>query len=376
MTVFDQQKTTYSDTTPHRRVITDIISLIDPSDAPLIDALGGLDGASGKFRFTNGKGKLVEWLEDSLIPLTDVLACGATITSTATSFTVTDGSLYEKGHIVMVDTEYMWVASVSTDTITMSRGVGGSTAATHASDAAVTFVGMARLEGAESDTIGLVDVSTNSNYTQIFHQEVKVSRTQQQLSQYGISDEMAYQGDKVVPSLMRLIERHLYYNKAAAAGNALTAPRMMGGIQAFITGNKVSGSTLAQSQFESAVRLAYEDGGTGPWLAPVAPANMTKIKNFYDATTILRVDRSETTVGMNITQIETPFGMVNLILDRWCPTTIIPLIDVKHAGMVTYYPFTQEPLAKTGDYERSEVVGEFTFCLRQDNAHALLTNVS
>ena len=79
---------------------------------------------------------------------------------------------------------------------------------------------------------------------------------------------------------------------------------------------------------------------------------------------------------MNITQVETPFGTVNLVLDRWAPTTIIPLIDAKHAGMMTYYPFTQEPLAKTGDYERSEVVGEFTFCLRQDNAHALLTNVS
>ena len=375
MTVYDQQKTTYSDATPQKRIITDIISLIDPSDAPLIDALGGLDGASGKFRFTNGKGKVVEWLEDSLIPLTDTLAEAATITSTAASLKVSDGSLYEPGHIVKVDSEYLWVSDVSGDTISVTRGTGGSTAATHNSVAAVSFVGMARLEGAESDTIGLVDIATNSNYTQIFHQEVKVSRTQQQLSQYGISDEMAYQGDKVVPSLMRLIELHLFHNKAASAGSA-TTPRTMGGLQAFITGNLVSGASLTQAKIESAVMMAYQDGGTGPWFAPVAPANMSKIKNFYDATTVLRVDRTETTVGMNITQIETPFGIVNLVLDRWAPTTIIPLIDAKHAGMLTYYPFTQEPLAKTGDYERSEVVGEFTFCLRQDNAHALLTAVS
>lgn len=375
MSVFDQPKTTYSDTTPHKRVITDLISLIDPSDAPLVDALGGLDGASGKFRFTNGKGKLVEWLEDSLIPLTDTLNSGATLTSTVVTISVTDGSLYEPGHIIAISTEYLWVSSVSGNTITVTRGVGGSTAATLTSNADVTFIGMARLEGAESDTIALVDVSTNSNYTQIFHQEVKVSRTQQQLSQYGITDEMAYQGDKVIPSLMRLIERHLYYNKAANAGSA-TTPRMMGGIQAFITGNKVAGTNLTQAMIESAVRLAYEDGGTGPWIAPVSPTIMSKIKNFYDATTILRVDRTETTVGMNITQIETPFGQVNLVLDRWCPTTIVPIIDPKHAGILTYYQFTQEPLAKTGDYERSEVVGEFTFCLRQNNAHALLTAVS
>jgi hypothetical protein len=375
MTVYDQPKTTYSDSTPHKRIITDIISLIDPSDAPLIDALGGLDGASGKFRFTNGKGKVVEWLEDSLIPLTDLLASGATVTSTIVTLSVNDGSLYQPGHIIMVSTEYMWVSSVSGNTITVTRGAGGSTAATQTSVAAVSFVGMARLEGAESDTIGLVDITTGSNFTQIFHQEVKVSRTQQQLSQYGISDEMAYQGDKAIPSLMRLIERHLFYNKAASAGSA-TTPRVMGGLQSFITGNLVAGTSLTQAMIESAAMLAYQDGGTGPWIAPVAPANMTKIKNFYDATTVLRVDRSESTVGMVITQIETPFGQVNLVLDRWAPTTLIPLIDVKHAGMLTYYPFTQEPLAKTGDYERSEVVGEFTFCLRQDNAHALLTAVS
>ena len=59
MTVYDQPKTTYSDTTPHKRVITDIISLIDPSDAPLVDALGGLDGASGKFRFTKDRKSVV-----------------------------------------------------------------------------------------------------------------------------------------------------------------------------------------------------------------------------------------------------------------------------------------------------------------------------
>jgi len=40
--------TTYSDTTPQKKVITDYVSLIDPSDAPLIEALGGLDGAAGK----------------------------------------------------------------------------------------------------------------------------------------------------------------------------------------------------------------------------------------------------------------------------------------------------------------------------------------
>jgi len=368
---------TYSDTTPHKRVITDVVSLIDPSDAPAVNALGGLDGAAGKFRFVNWPGKVVEWLQDTLTPISDTMAAAATITSAVTTITITDPLVYEKGHIVAIDSEHMWVSSIDTTNsiITVTRAFGGTTAATHDSVAAVTLIGLARLEGAESDAIGFTDRTTGSNWTQIFHQEVKVTRSHQQLSQYGISDEMAYQGDKAVPSLMRLIERHLHYNKAGSAGSA-TTPRTMGGVQAFVTTNKVSGATLAQSQFENAVLSAYTAGGTGPWLGIVAPANYQKIKNFYDATTLLRVERTETTVGMEVTSIHTPFGDVNLVLDRWALSTIIALIDPKHAGFLTYYPFTQEELAKTGDYDRSEVVGEFTFCLRQEKAHALLTNVS
>ena len=49
---------TYSDSTPQKRIVEDYIAMLDPSDAPLIDLIGGLDGGSSKFQFT-GKGKVV-----------------------------------------------------------------------------------------------------------------------------------------------------------------------------------------------------------------------------------------------------------------------------------------------------------------------------
>lgn len=366
--------TSYSDTTPHKRVITDVISMIDPSDAPAVEALGGLNGADGKFRFVNGNGKVVEWLEDTLISLSGAL--NGSITSTATTITMSDGDNFQEGHILLIDSEYMWVSAVNnaTEVVTVTRAFQGSSAS-HADSATVTVVGMARLEGADSDDIAFTDRTTNSNYTQILHQEVKVTRTQQQISQYGISDEMAYQGNKAVPSLMRLLERHFYHNTTAKAGSA-TTPRAMGGYQAFVTDNKVSGSTLAQSQFENAVKAAYQDGGSGPWIALCSPDNLQKVKNFYDSSNFLRVDRTEGTVGMVIERVLTPYGSVDLVLDRWAKSTEIPLIDPNEAGFLTLYPFTQEPLAKSGDWEKSEVVGEFTLCIRQDKAHAMLTNVS
>lgn len=382
MAVFDSPATTYSDTTPLKRAITDVISLIDPTDTPLISAAGGLDGAASKFRFVNWPSTVVEWLQDDHAPLSDVMNESATITSTVTTITVTDASIYDLGYIVMVDSEYMWVSSAATATniITVTRGVAGSTAATHDSIAAVAIIGQARLEGAESTPVAFVDRYIGSNVTQIFHQEVKVTRSHGQISQYGISDERAYQRDKAVPNLMRLVEKHTLYAKGASAGSA-TTPRIMNGVQGFITTNKVSGATLSQAQFESAVRLAYQYGGSGPWAAVVSPTNMLKIKNFYDTTgvasaTILRVTRDTREVGMVVERILTPFGNVDLLLDRWALSTIIPILDLKHLGYMTYYPFSWQELAVGGDYTKDEVVSELTFCLRQEKAHAILTAVS
>jgi hypothetical protein len=375
MANFASPITTYSDTTPQRREITNVISLIDPSDAPLVEALGGLDGAAGKFRFVNGPATVKEWLEDTLTPLTTTLVNAATIASADTTMLITDPNMVQEGHILLVDAEQMWVSAVavSTSVITVTRNYGG-TQATHDSVDAVTIIGMARLEGTDSDDIGYTDRTTNSNYTQIFHKEIKVSRTQSQIAQYGIANEFNYQANKAIPELMRLVERALFYGQRKA-GSAST-PRAFGGYSTFITNNKVSGATLAQSQFEAAIQSSYEDGGSGPWLAVCAPANLTKVKNFYDSSNFLRVDRTESTLGMVIESVLTPFGNVNLLLDRWALTTEIPLIDPKHAGFLTLQPFTQEPLAKTGDSQKGEVVGEFTFCLRQDKAHGLLTAVS
>lgn len=367
--------TTYSDSVPQKRVVTDIISLIDPSDDPMVNDLGGLDGASDKFEFVNTPGKVVEWLTDTLIGLTGNLSVSTT--AAVVSLTFSDVSNFQVGDIILVDSEYMWISAVSVanSTGTVTRGFNGSTTVSHAASAGITKVGQARIEGADSDPIAFTGRTTTSNYSQIFQQEVKVSRTQQQITQYGIADEMAYQGNKVIPSLMRLIERTFYHSTVAAAGSAST-PRAMGGYQAFVTTNKVSGSTLAQSQFEAAIQSAYAAGGYGPWDAYCSPTNLKKIKNFYDTSAFLKVARDENTVGMQIEKILTPFGEVNLVLDRWAKDTEIPLIDPRHCGWLTIYPFTQEPLAKVGDYDRAEVVGEFTLCLRQNGAHAILTNVS
>ena len=367
---------TYVNTAENKRVITDYISLLDPSDAPFVEAIGGLDGAASKYRFTN-QGTLVEWIEDTLAPLTGALSIGTAATiSTATALTVADANMVQPGHILLQGSELMWVSANDSGAITVTRGLGSTTATTLATNNTFAIVGMARLEGDDSDPIGYTDLSTNSNYTQIFHKEVKQTGTAPYQDRWGMGDQMQYESAKSIPEMMRLIERTLQYGKRSAGST--TAPRMMGGYQEFIQTNKASGAnisvaSLAPGVIEDAVELIYNAGGSGDFLAIVNPATYQKIKNAYDSSSFVRYPPEQTQFGTLVDRIITPFGNVSFVIDRWQLSTLIPIMKLDNVGMLTLRPWQVEDLAKTGDAEKKQLIGEFSFCMKLEKSHALLT---
>lgn len=64
---------------------------------------------------------------------------GAAIsTTTATSVTMTGGHTVKPLHTIVVDSEQLFVTEVSSNTLTVKRGVNGTTAATHSNSASVS----------------------------------------------------------------------------------------------------------------------------------------------------------------------------------------------------------------------------------------------
>ena len=285
-------QTTYSDTTLVKRTITDVVANISPRDTPLIANLGGLDGAASKFNFVNGNGKAVEWAEDTLYALADSIT--ETIATNTTTLTVADAYVFHVGDIFRIDSEDIWVSAVaSSTTLTVTRGLGDSTEATHADNAVCTIIGNARLEGAEVTFRGVTDKTTNYNYSQIFHEGVKVARSARvAMPQYGVADELEYQSEKLVPSMLRLVERAMFYGDRQA-GSA-SAPRQMGGLGEFITDNTVNYTTsFTQANVEDLLELCFADGGLGPWIMPVDTTQMQAAKNLLDNTLIARAVQRE-----------------------------------------------------------------------------------
>jgi len=377
MTVYDQQATTYSDTTPHQRVISDVINIIDPRDTPFIAAIGGLDGARSKFKI-NQNGYKIEILEDELDPMTSAVSNGTVaITTDTTSWTVADASVFQEGHVILIDSEYMVVSAVNltNNTITVGARDYGGTNATHATNASIEIVGMARLEGADADYGPITDISAPYNYTSIFQKGLNISGTLEAIDQYGITDEYEYQSMKQIPALLRLIEKACFHG-VRQAGSA-TTPRSMGGLATFITGNTVdAGGAVAKSDVDNAMEYVYLDGGN-PDLLVCNPSVARDFKDLIDSSSYVNLAYENTQIGMQpIQRFVSQYGALQLIMSRFCPVATAYVVDSRKVGLYSLRPFAWEELAKSGDSRKGEVVGEFSLMVANDSAHAKIYGIT
>ena len=187
-------RTSLTDTTNQKRVISDVIKNIDPRDVPLIWLLG-LDNEK-KFQLQNFPSAKIEWLEDTDNPIADQLA--EALDNSETGVDVDNATYFHVGDIIQVDDEQMWVSAIAAPTLTVTRGFGGTTAATHDDDSPVYIRSNARLEGAESTDSYTTTLTNPYNYAQTMHEEIKVSRFEQLVTKYGMADTFNYYLAKVL----------------------------------------------------------------------------------------------------------------------------------------------------------------------------------
>lgn len=370
-------RTTYTDTTPQKRSIADLIKMIDWTEAPLLNMLG-LNGES-EFRLVNFPHTKVEWLEDTMAPRSGTIAEDLDTSETGVDLTTGQGDYLKAGDVLKIDSELLYVSSVSTDTATVIRGFAGSTAAIHSNGATWTLATVARLEGADATTGYTTAVSNPYNYTQILAEAVKVTGSEQQDSKYGITDTMAYHISKLLGDggkagkLSILLQQTFYYGKRAV-GSATTA-RSMGGFEQYVTTNvtNASSAALTRKALEDSMQLCYLAGGA-PSKIVCNAWQRRKISSFYEG--MIRTDRSEERGGSTITTVTTDFGDLEVVFDRWCPTDRVYIIEPERMGWVTYRPFDIVDRASTGDYMLKDVLGEYSFVLMNETAHAYIYGLS
>jgi hypothetical protein len=309
---FDQFVT---DTTNVRDVSEQMV-LLEPDAAPLFV----LTNAAKRKQPTIGP--RFEWVEDTEVSLWGYASQTTDYTSAATNILVADGTIFGVGDIVAVPKaqsssaapEVFLVTAISTNTLTITRGVGGSGADTLPATGSLRVLASAFKEddniGQQRYTAKTVQIS----YAQIFKTPVKVTHTAASTKQYG-----APQGERKY-QLVKALIRHRSEIEGAGlwsrASESLSLPSSrwttMGWLSRIAT-NKTDASTTATiTTWNTFSETAFRYGEKQKLLL-CAPKVISAL-NFYSQNKLLtRV--GDTVFGVKIARFEMALGEFMLAND-------------------------------------------------------------
>ena len=374
MTTRTGQVHSYIQTVPDKRMVTDRILMIEPLKIKTFLRLGT---DMGKFNFTNRENKVFDWLEDTYSPTSDTVSSGLDSGTTTTTFTPTTMNAYQPGDVLLIGSEQLWVSAITSGgaSLTVTRGWGSTTAATHADAATITIVSRARIDGDDADDSPTTEVTSNTNYTQIFQKTIEVARTKQKIGMYGIPDLMDREIDKAMDELLMMLNNVPYYGKRYAGTSS--AARYSGGLRTFITDNLTdcSDAALTREHIDDTLQDVWDDGGD-PSLIICGGWAQRKINDFYEGFVV--TDRLEEVGGIRIQRLVHPItgGELQIMTDRACPTDELWILSPEHIAFYPFDDFFYEELAKTGDAWKGQVVGEYGFVCAYDKSHGLVHNFS
>ncbi len=361
--------------------VADLISVITPYETPLLNQLGDpLREAHSTHH---------EWLEDTLLPNKDAIDDATwSDPDVDTQFDVEHGSRFRVGDQIQAEgsAELMLVTAVNSNTLTVIRGYGGSTAEDLADNQVVNILGNAALEGSDKPDARFTNRVRCSNYTQIFTATVEISGSDMAARQLGLVDEMDFQKGERLRELVRDLESTVINGRRPATNpeGSDSVRRTMKGIiphlasNVFHTGDSgfPTGTDLDEAKINYALRKIWENSSGNVDLIVVGGFQKRKLNAFLSASRSYG-PRDKTFTDM-VDQYESDFGVCTIVTTRWMPQDAVLLLDSTRIGILPLAgrSFHFKPLASGGDYECGELIGEYTLELRNEAAHGLIRDLS
>lgn len=336
-----------------------------PKDFPFLQRVGLSSYGESIF---NTK---VEWQQDELLPITDVLAVAITSTS-ATQLTATYAEYFALHDVIMIDSELLRVLSIdaANNYLTVERGFAGSTAATHLISSTIYRLASARPEGSSPGWAQQMAVTQPYNYTQIFDAVVSITGTEDALKNYAPDDLMAYRLEKRLAEMYMMMSRALWYNGFRYIGTT-SAPRLTAGADFFVADkNDISSAAVTFDDVEDAMQDVFTRVGlvNAPNTIWTNAWGKRKISSW--GVNSIRTDRTENVVGNEVTVIETNFGTVEVVLDHLLKGSEMWLINPAKVmiGPLNGRGFKEIDASVPGDdATKHRVLGEYAFIFKGED---------
>jgi len=358
--------TTYDLTVGEKIDIDELIYLISPVDSPMINGIAS-DGkqilASSGCTETTFK-----WMDEEI--LLPRAAADAVNSSTGTSVTTVsvsaaDSYKFQVGDLVSVMDE----GAVQHAAVLRVTGVNNTSGdltvagwANHSAQTAiavgdiVTCLGTALAEGSDPGTARAADRVMRSNFTQIFGPTpVEMSRTEQQISRYGVPDEFAKQVFN--RSIENVITREQAYLYGQPVNDTTNKMRSTGGLAYWLSSNVSTATSLSAANIDTQLQACYNAGGV-PDVLIANPVSLTTLNDTANTSTVRHVIDDPRRGRVPTMSIFSEFGQVDVVRNRWVNAETAFLVKKENISRRVMQPLVVEALAKTGDADKVQIVCE------------------
>lgn len=240
------------------------------------------------------------------------------------------------------------------------------------------------IEGDDATTDASTATTRLFNYTQISDKVARVTGTQRAVNSAGRADEMAYQVMKRAEELKRDVESALLANNAQVAGNDSTA-RETGGIGSWIATNddlagdgasptgdgsdaRTDGTQRAftEAQLKSVLAACWDQGGE-PDTIMLGSFNKQALSGFSGGAT--RQINSDDKKLVNAIDIYVgDFQDLVVVPNRFQRSRDALVLEMDKWELATLRDFQRNPLSKTGDTDREQILVEYALCAKNEAA--------
>ena len=141
-------------------------------------------------------------------------------------------------------------------------------------------------------------------------------------------------------------------------------------------------TTLTTGAVDDLLQSIYDNGGMDDTTTLLVNSSGKRaLSAAYAAAYGKFVESSRNLAGVNVTQIETDFGRVNIMLNRYVPKHQIVAVQLGQCAPVFLEVpgkghFFAEPLAKTGSSDDVQLYGEVGLAYGNEKAHGLLSGIA
>jgi hypothetical protein len=265
----------------------------------------------------------------------------------------------------------------------------------------------AQIEGDDASFATATPTTMLTNYTQISRKTVIVSQTADAVRHYGRSSELARLVTKYGKELKRDIEATLVSSNISTAGASHVSARQSAGFGAMVV-NRVFGSgtgtnttstvpgyaggvwvaptdgtaaTFVEADLKDALEAAWTDGGM-PSVIMTNSRQKKRISAFAGATAFdgfgVAQGKAQGVVigGVDVYVSDYSDAGHKVVLNRYMSQSAVYCVDPDHVFVAWLRPIKDEPLAKTGDAEKRQLIGEWTFGCDNPDAHAQIRSLT